>query len=214
MSSEKLLQHRYSQRVFVFFVLLLLLSLSVPVVSAAGDEVISSYLSAEYIRSVIDNTPATNPALLDQIALKQNTVAVYGVIPALPQGEESYRLSLLLQEVVRIIHNDGSLVAYQWDNGGFIISYGSQKEYVIVSVHVDSHFTNEEINQVIQIIQDVGKEAGIPDLPIVVERDEHVRIEVPEAPSDPAPAIPGIGIGISVLIVLALSAVLVRKIEK
>ncbi|WNY22787.1 hypothetical protein MmiHf6_00720 [Methanimicrococcus hongohii] len=215
MSAETLSRCRSSRRASVFFILLLFISLTVPVVSAAGDEVTSSYLPAEYIQSIIDNTPATNPALFDQMRSNQSIIMISGTIPALPQGEESYRWGLVLQEILKSINNDGLLTAYHKDNGGFIIGYGSQENYIIISVHADSEVTDEELNQIIKVIQSAGENAGIADLPIVIEKSTPAQGYAPAASSGPAETktIPGVGLGISALLVVAvvLSA---RKFKK
>lgn len=107
MIAENVLRSLYSRRVSVSFILLLLVFFSVPYVSAADDEVTSSYLPADYIQSIIDNTPATNPALLDEARSDPNTVAVAGTIPAFPQGEDAYRWGLVLQGVLKKINQTG-----------------------------------------------------------------------------------------------------------
>ncbi|WNY28726.1 hypothetical protein MmiEs2_09290 [Methanimicrococcus stummii] len=214
MIAEKLLRSCYSRRASVFFVLLLLVSLFVPLVSASGDEVTSSYLPAEYVRSVIDNTPATNPALIEQASLNSKTVAAFGIIPALPQGEESYLWGLVLQDILKDIHNGDLLASYHWENGGFIIGYGYRNDHIYVSVNADSQFADEEIESVIKIIQDAGKKADINDLPIIIEESVHAQAFKPSgASSAETKTIPGVGLGVCVFLLIAV-VLSVRKFKK
>lgn len=216
MIAEKLLRSRYLRRVPIFFILLLFLFLSVSIVSAADDEVTSSYLPAEYIQLIIDNTPATNPALLDEARSNPKTVAVAGAIPAFTQGEDAYRWGLVLQDVLKKINNEHLLAPYQWDHGGFIIGYGCPGDYIQVFVNADSEYTDEDIAQVIKIVQDVGKEASIKDLPVVVEKGTHAQAFGPanvESPQGEVKTIPGVGLSISVFLV-AVVALFTRKLKK
>ena len=215
MIAEKVLRSRYSRRVSVFSVLLLLIFISVLPASVAADEVTSSYLPADYIQSIIDNTPATNPTLLDEARSDPNNVAVAGTIPGFSQGEDAYRWSLVLQGVLKKINNESLLTPYLWDNGGFVIGYGCPSDHIQIFVNSDSEYTDEDIAQVIKVIQDAGKEAGIADLPVVVEIGTHAQGFVPAAAASQGEikTIPGVGLGISALLVVAvvLSA---RKLNK
>lgn len=216
MNAEILLRSRYLRRVSVFFVLLLLIFLSVSFVSAAEGEVTSSYLPAEYIQSIIDNTPATNPALLDEVRSDPSTVAVAGTIPALSQGEDAYRWSLVLQDVLKNIDQKGLLAPYQWDHGGIVIGYGCPGDHIQIFVNADSEYSDEDIAQVIKVVQDAGKEADIKDFPVVVAKKTHAQsfpADLSTQPQDEVKTIPGVGLGISILLVAAvvLSA---RKLRK
>ncbi len=216
MIAENVLRSRYSRRISVFFVLLLLIFLSFPIISVADEEVTSSYLPTDYIQSIIDNTPATNPALFDEAISDPKTVAIAGTIPAFSQGEDAYRWSLVLQGVLKKINNESLLAPYQWDNGGFVIGYGCPSDHIQIFVNSDSEYTDEDIAEVIKVIQDAGKEAGITDLPVIVEIGTHAQGFVPanaSAPQGEIKTIPGVGLGISALLVVAvvLSA---RKLKK
>ncbi|MDR2944909.1 MAG: hypothetical protein LBU81_07530 [Methanosarcinales archaeon] len=96
MIAETVLKEFYFKTVFSLFVLLLLVFSSVPIVSAADGAAASGYLPADYVQSIIDNTPATDPAVLDEARSDPNVIAVAGTIPSFSQGNEAYRWDLVL----------------------------------------------------------------------------------------------------------------------
>ncbi|MDL2261203.1 hypothetical protein LJC08_03120 [Methanimicrococcus sp. OttesenSCG-928-J09] len=217
MTPEKILRQAasFSKSMPVLFVLALLIFSSLPVVSAEEQQ---SYFSADYIQEIIDNTPATNPALLDQARSNSKTITVSGTIPALQKGNESYNWFILLQGVMKKINTDGQLGPYLWDNGGFIVGYGSSQEYIEVFVNADSTVSDEEIAQVVQIITNAGKEYGINDIPIIIERNTHAQGFIPsESTSPKSPdeikTIPGVGLYICALLVVA-TVLITRKYRK
>lgn len=207
MITEKILRQTglFSKSLPVLFVLALLIFSSLPVVSAEEQQ---SYFSADYIQEIIDNTPATNPALLDQARSNSKTITVSGTIPALQKGNDSYSWFVLLQGVMKKVNTDGQLEPYLWDNGGFIVGYGSSQDYIEVFVNADSNVSDEEIAQVVQIITNAGKEYGVNNIPIIIERNTHAQGFIPsESASPKSPdeikTIPGVGLYVCALLVVA-----------
>lgn len=207
-------QHRFIRLSVVFAVLLLFISGLPVAVSESGGEEQSSYFSAEYIQKIIDNTPATDPSLMDQVRANSKTVAVSGTIPAMAKGEESYQWGILLQGVLKKINADGSLSPYLWDNGGAVIGYGSYDSYIQISVHAEADLSDEEINALIRIVSDAGKEYGIDNIPIVIEKRALAQGFVPasssNAPVEPK-TIPGVGLLVCGILVLGTVLISRRK---
>lgn len=202
------------------FVLIMLLSLAFSSVLPAGatESYTGEYFSDAYIRRIIDDTPATDPALFERTKSSENVIVVSGTVPVLAKGRESYEWFVLLQGVMKKVDNSGELDPYLWDNGGFVIGYGCPSSFVHIYVYSESDYSEEDINAIVQIIQNAGKSYGIDDIPIVVELNTHPQgyINCSAVPSqqtqtrESEKTIPGVGLAACVI----LSLVVVLFIRK
>ncbi|MDV0444645.1 hypothetical protein MmiAt1_01770 [Methanimicrococcus sp. At1] len=209
METKKILRHNLLK--YAVFILLLV-SVTLPVSVASDGETGQSLLPTDYIKSIIDNTPATNPELIKQAASGQNTVAVSGTIPTLPKGEESYHWNLILQNILKEIHTEDLLASYHWDNGGFIIGYGCTPDYIEISVHSEAQYSDSEVKKVIQAVQSAGEKHGISDVPIIIEKSLPPQGYAQTQP-DAVKTIPGVGLGVGALLVIA-AVLIVSKFKK
>ncbi|MDL2261204.1 hypothetical protein LJC08_03125 [Methanimicrococcus sp. OttesenSCG-928-J09] len=203
-------------RLFISLILLSVIFSSVPPAGAVESDT-GSYFSADYIQEIIDNTPATNPNLLEQARFNNTTVAVYGRIPALPRGNESYRWFTLLQGTMKKVNEDGKLEPYLWDNGGFIIGYGCPSEMIQIFVYSGAEYSDEDLEAIVKIVQDAGKEYGIEDIPIIVESNALAQGYINDMSAKTEPAapktIPGVGLATCALLVM-VAVFFVRKSKK
>lgn len=210
-------KNKLTKTVSCLFVLTILLSLvfSSALPAGAAESDTGSYFSDDYIREIINNTPAADTAYFDQARFDANTVAISGTVPALSKGRESYEWFVLLQGVMKKINDEGKLEPYLWENGGFVIGYGCPSSYIQIYVYSESDYSDEDINAVIQIIQDAGKSYGIDDIPVIVEINTHAQGYVggPVKQQESEKTIPGVGL--AACAVLSLVVVLfIRKSKK
>lgn len=213
MAAQIFRQTNISEILPILFLASLFIFSSLPI--SVAEEEPQSYFSANYIQGIIDSTPAPNPSILEHARSNSNTITVSGTIPRLAKGNESYNWFVLLQGVLGEVNAGGQLEPYLWDNGGFIIGYGSQEGHVKVIINDNSAVTDEEINQVIQIFTDAGKEYGINDIPVILEKNTHAQGFVqgesasPKSP-DEIKTIPGVGLYICALLVVATALITYR----
>lgn len=168
---------------------------------------------SEYIQAIINNTPPTNPAFLDESRNNEKVIAVSGRIPSYRAGQESYDWFVLLQKVLKKINDEELLEDYQWDNGGYIIGFGCPHDYLHFYVYADADVSEEELNEIISIITKAGESYNISDIPIVVERDYPSQGFNPTDPNslpDEMHSLPGLGI-FGLLICFGLAVILLIR---
>lgn len=201
--------------VFYFVVLILLFSAFLSPVSALNETNAESNFSSDFVQEIIDNTPNSSPDALNQMNSGPKTIAVSGTVPVLSDGAESYHWFILLQDIMETANQDGLLDSHLWSNGGSVIGYGCPQSYILIYVHSEAEYTDEDISDILQIIQDFGKEYGIEDIPIVIEENIHAQGYIAASSNTvPAPAepktIPGVGLLACVLFSVA-AAFISRK---
>lgn len=207
-------------RLFVFMLLFSLTFSSVLPAGAAESDT-DRYFSNDYILQIINDMPAVDTNLFEQVKSAENTIAVSGTVPAFSRGRESYEWFVLLRGVVTKVRSEGKLEPYLWDNGGFVIGYGCPNSYVQIFVYSGSDYSDEDINTMIQIVQDAGRSYGVDNIPVVVISSTHAQgfddsisiYQQPvESPVESEKTIPGVGL--AACAVLSLIVVLFTRSKK
>jgi hypothetical protein len=125
-------------------------------------------LNESEIQKMVDETPSTNPAMFEEMAKAQDTVAAYGEVPSI-NGEEAYDWGLSLQRIARSIQDNDALKKYEVINDG-LITYGRGNDgFFIVYLNVErkDQITLEDIENIKNTFEEYAEKEGIYNLPII-----------------------------------------------
>ena len=134
-------------------------------------------LSDEEILEMIEiSTPLVDPSIFEGKKSDERTLAVFGVLPVINDGVESYDRHLLLMEIINDVQQDPALEKYGYVYDGPVIGYGIMFVNGFISIYIDAEraglLTQEDFNQMQKTFEKHANENGVTDLPLVIEYGE------------------------------------------
>ncbi|WP_338102049.1 hypothetical protein [Methanolapillus millepedarum] len=112
--------------------------------------------------------PETDRSAFKNLEKADGVLKTSGEVPRKSEGADAQSWNEDLEKIVSGLQSDSEFEKYLSENGGLIDMFFVNYDYISIVLSGESKLTNQELDNIIQMITVAGEENGIRNIPIAV----------------------------------------------